>query len=392
MSFILEKGTIFYQGKLQPLGRLVIDGGKISEVTLAAGKAKKPKPPTGKHKNDSQEKTIDCEGKYILPGLIDAHTHISLEEEGIGWIDQDMNESYGLITPQVRAFDALKMRDRAFKDALKGGVTTAMISPGSANPIGGQICIVKMRGNTAEEAVVRESAGMKFAFGENPKRTYGDQKQFPCTRMGTAAAIREWLMKAQDYAKKKKNKDFKERDIKLEALLPLLEGKIQARAHAHMADDIITAYRIGQEFNLDLVIDHCTEGHLIAKELGRWKARAVVGPTLSSRSKPELRHKTFDTVKILLDEGCQVALTTDHPIMPIESLSIAAAMCVRHGLDEERALKTITEYPALILGLDKKLGKLEVGMDADVVVWNGHPLDARSTTDKVFIDGIQALS
>jgi imidazolonepropionase-like amidohydrolase len=250
---------------------------------------------------------------------------------------------------------------------------------------------MKMVGNIAEKAVVKESSGMKFAFGENPKRVYGDQKKFPSTRMGTAAVIREWLMKAQDYLKRKKTKEFKEREIKLEALLPLIEGKIQARAHAHQADDIITAYRIAQEFNLDMVFDHCTEGHLIAKELGKWKARAVVGPTFSSRSKPELRNKTFETVEILMDEGCVVALTTDHPVVPIEGLSVAAAMCVRNGLDEERAIKAITENPAIILGLDKRLGKLDVGYDADIVVWKGHPLDVRSKTEAVFVDGNRVI-
>lgn len=389
MKVILEKGTIFHQGKFQPLQRLVIEKGKVTEVTLATVKAKKGKTVVKEKKDDP--KPINCDGKFILPGFIDAHTHLSLEEEGIGHFDCDLNESFGLVTPQVRAFDALKMRDRSFKDALTGGITTCMVTPGSANPIGGQCCILKMKGNIAEDAVIRESSGIKFAFGENPKRVYGEQKQFPSTRMGTAAIIREWLMKAQDYGKKKKVKDFRDREIKLEALLPLLEGKIQARAHAHMADDIITAYRIAQEFNLDLIIDHCTEGHLISKELGRWKARAVVGPTLSCRGKPELRNKTFDTVRILMDEGCQVAITTDHPVIPIESLSLAAAMCVRHGLDEGRAIKAITEYPAAILGLDKRLGKLETGYDADVVIWSDHPLDARSKTEMVFIDGNRML-
>jgi len=392
MKTVLEKGNIFYQGKFQELDKLVIEKGKITEIVLASAKAKKGKAvPATKKKPEVAGKTIDCTDKYILPGFIDAHTHISLEEEGVGWYDADFNESYGLATPHVRAFDALKMRDRAFKDALAGGVTTAMITPGSANPIGGQCCVVKMVGNIAEEAVIKESSGMKFAFGENPKRTYGEQKKFPSTRMGTAAVIREWLMKAQDYLKRKKTKEFKEREIRLEALIPLIEGKIQARAHAHQADDIITAYRIAQEFNLDLVFDHCTEGHLIAKELGKWKARAVVGPTLSSRSKAELKNKTFDTVGILMDEGCVVALTTDHPVMPIESLSVAASMCVRHGLDEERAIKAITENPAIILGLDKRLGKLEVGYDADVVVWDGHPLDTRSKTEAVFVDGNKVI-
>lgn len=390
MKTVLVKGTIFYQGKFQELSSIVLEKGKITEVVLASAKAKKGKvAPEAKKKATSEAdiNTIDCSGKYILPGFIDAHTHISLQEEGIGRYDSDFNESYGLVTPHVRAFDALKMRDRAFKDALHGGVTTAMVTPGSANPIGGQCCIIKMVGNTAEEAIIRETSGIKFAFGENPKNTYGSQKKFPSTRMGTAAVIREWLMKAQDYLKRKKTKEFKEREIRLEALIPLIEGKIQARAHAHQADDIITAYRIAQEFNLDMIFDHCTEGHLIAKELGKWKARAVVGPTFLSRSKPELRNRTFETVEILLDEGCVVALTTDHPCVPIEGLSVAAAMCIRHGLDEDRAIKTITENPAIILGLDKRLGKLEVGFDADVVVWDGHPLDTRSKTKMVFVDG-----
>ncbi len=391
MAKIFEKGTIFFQGKFQPLGRLVLDHGKITEVSLATGKPRKPKVETGRSKKEAHEPIIDCTGKFIMPGFIDAHTHLGLHEEGVGYCDDDLNESFGQITPQVRALDAIKMRDLAIREAVAGGLTTAMITPGSANPIGGQTCVVKLRGTTVEEAAIRESSGIKFAFGENPKRVYGEQKQFPSTRMGTAAAIREWLFKAQDYAKKKKNKDFKERDMKLEALLPLLEGKIQARAHAHLADDIVTAYRIGQEFNLDMVFDHCTEGHLIAKELGRWKAKCVVGPSFSARCKPELKNKTIDTVRILLDEGCIVAITTDHPVIPAEGLSLCAALCVRHGLDEERAIKAISEYPAAILGMDKKLGKLEVGYDADVVIWTGNPLDLRAKAEMVFIDGVKVL-
>lgn len=393
MKTVLEKGTVFYQGKFQELERLVFDKGKVVEVVPASTKAKKAKNAASQKKDtDSGPKTkVNCAGKYVLPGFIDAHTHVSLEEQGIGYFDADLNELYGLVTPHVRALDAVKMRDQGFKDALSGGVTTVMITPGSANPIGGQCCILKTVGNTVEEAVIKESSGMKFAFGENPKRVYGEQKKFPCTRMGTAAVIREWLMKAQDYIKRKKTKEFKERDIRLEALIPLLDGKIQARAHAHTADDIITAYRIAQEFNLDLVLDHCTEGHLIAKELGKWRTSAVVGPTFCNRSKPEVRNKTFDTVEMLLDAGCIVALTTDHPVIPIEGLVIAASLCVKHGLDEERAIETITENPAFILGLEKRLGKLEPGFDADVVVWSGHPLDTRSKPEYVYIDGKRVL-
>lgn len=387
MKTILEQGTIFFQGKFQPLANLVLEKGKITEISLASTKAKKSKASAKKKKNDANIKPINCTGKYILPGFIDAHTHVSLEEEGVGYFDADLNEAFGLVTPQVRSFDAIKMRDQGFKDAINGGITTIMVAPGSANPIGGQCCIVKVVGNVVEDAIVKENAGIKMAFGENPKRVYGEQKKFPSTRMGTAATIREALMKAQDYAKRKKTKEFKDRDIKLEALVPLIEGKIQARAHAHQADDIITAYRIAQEFNLDLVFEHCTEGHLIAKELGKWKANAVVGPVMSTKSKPELKNRSYETPKILMEAGCVVALTTDHPVLPIESLNVAAAMCVKHGLGEEQAIKAISENPAIILGLDKRLGKIEIGFDADIVVWDGHPLDIRSKPEAVFIDG-----
>lgn len=396
MKIILEKGQVFYQGKFQNLEKLVIENGKISEITLVSAKPKKNKPTVATKKkspsSDDEFKTIDCEGKYILPGFIDAHTHISLEHDGVGHSESDANEIFGLITPQVRAFDAVNMRDRCFSEAVQSGVTTVMIAPGSANPIGGQCCIVKTVGKIVDESVIRESAGMKFAFGENPKKCYGDQRKFPCTRMGTAAIIREWLMKAQDYSKRKKGKDFKEnRDIKLEALIPVIEGLMPVRAHAHQADDIITAYRIGQEFNLDMIFEHCTEGHLIAKELGKWKAKAVVGPLTVTRKKVEIRNRSYETVEALMNEGCIVALTTDHPVMPVDTLNVAAAMCVRHGLDEERALKAITENPAIILGLEKRVGKLDIGFDADVVVWNNHPLDVRSKPEVVFVDGEQIL-
>ncbi len=387
MKTVLEKGQIFYQGKFQNLEKLVIEKGKITEISLVTAKPKKTKAAAKKKAAEAETKVIDCEGKYILPGFIDAHTHISLESDGIGAADSDTNEVFGLVTPQVRAFDAVKMQDRAFREAVEAGVTTVMIAPGSANPIGGQCCIVKTVGKTIDDAIIRENAGIKLAFGENPKNVYGGQKKFPSTRMGTAAVVREWLMKAQDYLKRKKTKEFKERDIRLEALLPVIEGKVPVRAHAHQADDIITAYRIAQEFNLDLVFDHCTEGHLIATELGRWKAKAVIGPNMTARRKYELRNKCYQTVEKMMDEGCLVALTTDHPVMPAEALAISAALCVKHGLDEERAIKAITENAAAILGLDKRLGKLEVGFDADVVIWGDHPLDTRSKPEEVYIDG-----
>ncbi len=393
MKTVLEKGQIFYQGKFQELEKLIIENDKIAEISIVSNKLKKGKalPAATKKKSDEIVETIDCTGKYIVPGFIDPHTHISLEQDGIGHADSDTNEVFGLVTPQIKAYDAVKMRDKAFKDAINGGITTVMITPGSANPIGGQACIVKTFGRLIDECCIKDSCAMKFAFGENPKGVYGNQKKFPSTRMGTAAVIREWLMKTQDYLKRKKNKEFKERDIKLEALIPLIEGKIPVRAHAHQADDIITAYRIAQEFNLDIVFDHCTEGHLISKELGKWKAKAVVGPSLTGRSKPEVAHKSFETPKILTDEGCVVALTTDYPVISIEALNVTAALAVKYGLNEDKAIKCLTENAAFILGLDKRLGKIEVGFDADIVVWNGHPLDTRSNPNYVFIDGIKAL-
>lgn len=393
MKTVLEKGFVFYQGKFQELDKLLIEKGKIADISLASVKPKKGKiSAQAKKKAFASVDAIDCTGKYIVPGFIDAHTHLTLEEEGIGRYDSDVNEFFEPIAPQIRAFDAIKMRDGSFASALSGGVTTVMIAPGSANPIGGQCCILKLAGNTVEEAVIRENCGIKIAFGENPKNNYGGQKKFPSTRMSTAALIREWLMKAQDYLKRKKTKEFREREIKLEALLPLIEGKIPARAHAHQADDIITAYRIAQEFNLDLIFEHCTEGHLIARELGKWKAKAVVGPIYTFKSKPELKNRSTKTVATLMDEGCLVALTTDHPVNPIYGLNFAAALCVKEGLDEERALKAITEYPATILGLDKRIGKLDVGYDADVVIWDNHPLDIRSKAEIVFINGNQVFT
>ena len=392
MKTVMEKGYIFYQGKFQELDKLVIEKGKISEVVIASTKAKKGKAaPAAKKKNDEISETIDCTGKYIVPGFIDPHTHLSLEQDGIGHYDSDANELYGLITPQIRAYDAVKMRDKAFQDAINGGITTVMITPGSSNPIGGQACIVKTKGRIVDEACIKESCAMKFAFGENPKNVYGNQKKFPSTRMGNAAVIREWLMKAQDYLKRKKNKEFKERDVKLEALIPLIEGKIPVRAHAHQADDIITAYRIAQEFNLDIVFDHCTEGHLIAKELGKWKAKAVIGPTMTGRIKPEVAHKSFETPKILSDEGCLIAFTTDYPVNTIEILNVTASMAVKYGLDPDKAIKALTENAAIILGLDQRLGKIETGFDADVAIWDGHPLDSRSKPNYVFIDGEKVL-
>lgn len=387
MKIVLEKGHVFYQDAFQELESLVIDKGKIVEISIVSSKAKKTKAASKKKKADSSVKPIDCTGKFITPGFIDAHTHISLQQDGFGSLDNDSNELYGLLTPQVRAFDALKMRDKAFEDAIRGGVTTVMVSPGSSNPIGGQACIVKTARRLPDDAVIKDSAAMKLAFGENPKNNYGGQKKFPCTRMGTAAVVREFLMKAQDYQKFKKTKDFKDRDIKLEAMQPLIEGKMLARAHAHSADDIITAYRIAQEFNFELVFDHCTEGHLIAKELGMWKAKAVVGPLFVARLKPEVANRSYETPLRLMEEGCLVALTTDHPVNPIESLSMAATMCVRYGMEEKDAIKAVTENAAAILGLEKSIGKLEPEFDADVVIWNGNPLDGRSKPEKVYIDG-----
>ncbi|GLI18737.1 amidohydrolase [Tepidanaerobacter syntrophicus] len=365
------------EGKFIENGTIIVDNGKIAEV--------------GENlKAPQNAQVIDAAGEYVFPGFIDAHSHIGLYEEVVGEPGEDGNECTDPITPQLRAIDAINPADRAFDDAVKGGITAAFTGPGSANVIGGQSVVIKTYGKIVDNMIVRNPAGLKIAFGENPKRVYGEQKKMPSTRMASAALLREALISAQNYKTKREKSDpekFVERDLKMEALCDVLDKKIPLRAHAHRADDIMTAIRIAKEFDVDIVIEHCTEGHLIADEFASFGIPAIVGPSLSSRSKIELENLTFETPGILSKKGIKVAIMTDHPVIPIQYLRICAAMAVREGMEEKDALAAITINPAEILGVSDRLGSIQKGKDADIVIWNGHPLEVKSKPSCVLVSG-----
>ena len=285
---------------------------------------------------------FDATGKIVTPGLIDAHTHLGVYAEPTEWSAEDGNETSGPVTPAMDALDAINPSDIAFDDAFSGGVTTVMIAPGSANAVGGQCVVVKtVRRPTVESMILRRHAGLKIAFGENPRRVYGDKQKAPVTRMATAYLIRETLQKARDYLKKKDTKEFVP-DVGMDAVLRVLRHEMPLRAHAHRVDDIMTALRIAREFDVEIVLDHCTEGHLIAEELAKRQARAAVGPQLITRAKMELKDKSYRTPAILEKHGIQFALVSDHPVVPNMFLSAYAGLAVRFGLSPAAALRAVT--------------------------------------------------
>ena len=330
---------------------------------------------------------VDVEGRIITPGLIDAHTHLGVYAEPAEWSAEDGNEMSGPVTPAMDVLDAINPADIAFGDALAGGVTTVMIAPGSANAVGGQCVITKtVRRPTVEMMVIRRNAGLKIAFGENPRRVYGDKQKAPITRMATAYLVRETLQKARDYLKKQGTKEFVP-DYGMDAVVRVLRREMPLRAHAHRADDIMTALRIAKEFDVDIVLDHCTEGHLIVSELAKRNAKAAIGPQLITRAKMELKDKSYRTPAVLADHGVKFALVSDHPVVPNMFLSVYAGLAVRFGLAPEAALRAITIDAAEILGVADKLGSIEAGKDADVVVWTGHPLEMSGRPEAVWVGG-----
>ena len=332
---------------------------------------------------------IDAEGRLVTPGCIDAHCHIGLNNEATGWEGRDYNEIVDPVTPQMRAIDSIYPMDEALADALRGGVTTACTGPGSANVVGGTFVVMKLHGKRIDDMVVKHPAAMKCAFGENPKRCYGQaSKKAPMTRMGVAAVLRELLFKTQRYMQDKadgKNPAF---DMKLESMIPVMEGKIPLKAHAHRSDDILTSIRIAKEFGLKLTLDHCTDGACIAEELAKEGFPAFVGPSLGSKSKIELNSKSFTTPAILHKAGVKICIITDSPVIPLEYLPMCAGMAVSAGLDKEEAWKAITINPAQALGVDDRLGSLEEGKDADVVIWTADPLTTvGAKACKTFVNG-----
>ncbi|MBZ4655384.1 MAG: amidohydrolase [Peptococcaceae bacterium] len=344
----------------------------------------------------SDARVIDVRGKTVLPGFIDAHTHIGILEEIYAFEGDDLNEMTEPVTPELRALDAVNPYDLAFQDALQGGVTTVMTGPGSANVIGGTSLVLKTYGRTMEEMVLVPQAGLKVAFGENPKRVYSELKKMPSTRMAIAALLRQTLMDGQDYlakkAKAQKEDDVFERDLGMENVSLVLTKQMPLRAHAHRADDIMTAIRIAEEFGVEIVIEHGTEAHKIVEEIVKRQIPVVVGPSFSNRAKVELAEITWRTAAVLQKAGVLVALTTDHSVTPIQYLPLCAAFAVKHGMPEEEALKAITINPAKILKLDERIGSLEKGKDADLVVMSGDPLDWRTRVESVYINGKNVYS
>lgn len=326
---------------------------------------------------------VEAAGKVVIPGLIDAHSHLGIVEEIYREEGDDCNEVTDPVTPHLRAIDAVNPADLGFRDALAGGVTTVVTGPGSTNIIGGEMVAVKTCGTVVDEMVVRFPVGMKAALGENPKNSYGRNKKMPVTRMASAAILREALVRAQNYLKK----DSPERDLKMEALGRVLKGEVPLRVHAHRADDIMTAIRIAEEFGVKLVIEHCTEGHLVADQLAARGIPAVVGPVITNRAKVEMKNLSLETAKMLAEAGVKFAIMTDHPVVPVQYLAASAALAVKGGLPVEHALRAITIDAAVVLNLEGRLGSIEPGKDADIVILDRHPLDIASRVEQVFIDG-----
>ena len=325
-----------------------------------------------------KEEVIDANGCWVLPGFIDAHTHLGMHEAALGFEGNDVNEAVDPITPQVRAIDGCNPMDIGFEKALAAGITMVMSGPGSANVIGGEFSGFRTYGKYIDDMIIPEANSMKCAFGENPKRVYGNQGKSPKTRMGTAAVLRKTLTEAKNYMNKKKKTIDKgeepEIDIKMEALIPVLEKKIPLKAHAHRADDIITAIRIGKEFDVLVTLDHCTEGHLIVDKIVESKCDALVGPTFLPASKVELKNKGFKTVVELNKNGVKTAIITDHPVISIELLPVCAGYAYKEGMPLMEALRSITKYPAEIMGISDKVGTIEKNKLANLTIYNDNPL------------------
>ncbi len=338
---------------------------------------------------------IDADGKVVLPGLVDAHAHVGVHEEAEGWAGQDTNELTNPVTPQVRALDAINPDDLGFEDAISGGVLTVNVNPGSGNPIGGQTVALRCAGRTVDEMVLRAPSGLKSALGENPKRVYGERKEYPSTRLGTAAVIRESFVKAANYLDKHErggnNGEPVERDLRWEALALVLRREIPWRQHCHRADDIATALRLADEFGYRLVIDHGTEAALLADRIAERGVPVLIGPLLTSRSKVELRRRSLANPGKLAAAGVEIGIITDHPVVPIHLLHVQAALAVKEGLDPETALRAVTLTPARVLGVDDQLGSLALGKAASLCIWSGDPLDVRSRVEAAWIDGRQVL-
>ena len=338
------------------------------------------------------EQVLHADGAWVMPGLMEAHCHMGITEEKKGMEGDDCNETVDPVTPYLRAIDAINTMDAAFGDAVRAGITAAMVGPGSSNVVGGQFAVIKTCGRRIDDLIVKAPAAMKIAFGENPKVNYSNQGMSPSTRMATAAMLRRELFEAKLYSKKKEQAqadgEFFEEDFTKECWLPVLRGEIPLKAHVHRVDDIFTAIRIAEEFGLSMTLDHCSEGHLIAQELSEAGYPAIVGPDFASRSKIEVQNVAFKTAGVLSRAGVMTAITTDHPVSLIQSLPLCAGMAVKAGLSMQEGLKAITIHPAIICGVADRLGSLEVGKDGDVAIFSGNPMEVFTETLYTIIDGV----
>jgi imidazolonepropionase-like amidohydrolase len=332
---------------------------------------------------------VDATGRVVLPGLVDAHVHLGVHEEAEGWAGQDTNEGTDPVTPHVRALDAINPADLGFRDAVAGGVLTVNVNPGSGSPIGGQTVAVRCAGRTVDDMVLRSPSGVKSALGENPKRVFGERKEFPSTRLGTAAVIRDAFVKTANYLARRERGDGEpvERDLRWETLGMVLRREIPWRQHCHRADDIATALRLADEFGYRLVIDHGTEAVLLADRIAERGVPVLIGPLLTSRSKVELRNRSLANPGRLVAAGVELGIITDHPVVPVNLLHVQAALAVKEGLDAAAALRAVTLTPARVMGVDDRVGSLRSGKAATLCVWSGDPLDVRSRVEVAWIDG-----
>ena len=368
---LIQNGTLHTMEEDKPIkADMLIRDGKIAKI----GQGIQP---------EKDVEIINAEGLHVYPGFIDAHSHIGIAEEQTTAQTDYSNEGTNPVTPFIRAIDGINPMDSAFHNALATGVTGVMVGPGSSNPIGGQFAFIKTYGRCVEEMVVLAPAAIKIALGENPMSTYGLSGTLPATRMGIASVIREELFRAQQYLQ---NGD-EQKDYRLECYRELFAGKIPLKAHVHRTDDIFTAIRIAKEFGLELTLDHCTEGHLIAQEIAESGFPAIVGPSLASRTKEEVAYSDFKTPGILHKAGVSVALTTDHPVSRIQYLPLCAALAAKEGLGEQEALRAITIDAAKICRVSNRLGSLKEGKDADLAIFDGNPLEISSSVRMTIING-----
>lgn len=375
---VIKNGLIHNAVDKEPfVADILVEGSKIKEI---GSNLVVPK----------EANVIDASGKFVYPGLVEAHCHIGLDGYGIGFEGQDYNEMNDILTPQLNAIDGINPIDVTLRSAALGGVTTCATGPGSSNVLGGTFTAIKMSGTRVDRMIVKEKIAMKCAFGENPKRCYKDKNNF--SRMSTAAKLKEMLYKAKEYQAKllAAGDDVTKRpafDMKLEALLPVLNRELPLKAHAHRADDIFTAIRIAKQFNLKLTLEHCTEGHLIVDELVKENYPVAVGPSLGHATKYELRNKTFTTPGILAKAGLSVSIITDSPVIPEQYLPLCAGLAVKSGMDPFDALKAITINPAKHIGIEDRVGTIEAGKDADIVIADGDILESSTNVLVTMIDG-----